>query len=532
VPPDDFPIVTRVFSNPLTGSILYSGLARPQALYVIIPNGNSLQLYRGAVMAYREFTRSSDQLLDDESWRGMVQKGDIPPAPPFTRSFYAEKSASEWLKELRAALGGQVAYDAREEIFWGLGSSVTDHDLPDLIQLLKDSKDSDEDFTAGIAGAIAKLNWGRYQNRLVDMLGAPDSTLSETAGGILVEKPEALDASILINEIDSQSTHGRRLRLMLISELPEQTVAASNTLCQAARSPDPGIRWQALMAIGQAHWKGNPPKELLTAALRDTNEIVAAASVRTMVRLGMTNMAAIFLNQLETNLQSGKPAEDAPQGEIEPITKDWEKNFRPVGGMHPGISSLLDPDNWDRQLRSIAGTQTEPREAGPMRFPPNPFMPSHNLDLTTELIAAFANLRYTPAVDELFKLRGTFYDDDATRALAVLSPARLSGVLLTTAFDKQIDGYERERALFALGNLSITNRVKDLIPLLDDTTPINYTHLVPTTPWRVRDRAAVTISIMLGWEDKRMPLSNLLMMNGKGRDAMMARVREWAKQVQ
>jgi hypothetical protein len=32
VPRDDFPIVTRVFSNPLTDSMLYAGLARPQAL--------------------------------------------------------------------------------------------------------------------------------------------------------------------------------------------------------------------------------------------------------------------------------------------------------------------------------------------------------------------------------------------------------------------------------------------------------------------------------------------------------------------
>ena len=41
VPRDDFPIVTRVFSNPLRGSMLYAGLARPQALYVIVPDGKS-----------------------------------------------------------------------------------------------------------------------------------------------------------------------------------------------------------------------------------------------------------------------------------------------------------------------------------------------------------------------------------------------------------------------------------------------------------------------------------------------------------
>ncbi len=70
VPRDDFPIVTRVFSNPLRDSMLYAGLARPQALYVIVPNGNSLQLYRGAVLTYREFVRPNEQPLEDQSSPG------------------------------------------------------------------------------------------------------------------------------------------------------------------------------------------------------------------------------------------------------------------------------------------------------------------------------------------------------------------------------------------------------------------------------------------------------------------------------
>ena len=45
VPRDDFPIVTRVFSNPRMDAMLYAGLARPQALYVIVPDGKALQLF-------------------------------------------------------------------------------------------------------------------------------------------------------------------------------------------------------------------------------------------------------------------------------------------------------------------------------------------------------------------------------------------------------------------------------------------------------------------------------------------------------
>ena len=81
-------MVTRVFSSPLTSSMLYAGVARPQALYVIIPQGKTLQLFCGAVLAYREFVRPNDPLLDDDSWREMIFKGQAPPPPPFTRSFF------------------------------------------------------------------------------------------------------------------------------------------------------------------------------------------------------------------------------------------------------------------------------------------------------------------------------------------------------------------------------------------------------------------------------------------------------------
>ena len=109
VPRDDFPMVTRVFACPTTDSMLYAGLARPQALYVIVPSGTKLQLYRGAVLAYREFVRRNDQLLDDDSWRELISKGQTPPTPPFTRSFYAEKSVAEWMKQLHAMRGVRSA---------------------------------------------------------------------------------------------------------------------------------------------------------------------------------------------------------------------------------------------------------------------------------------------------------------------------------------------------------------------------------------------------------------------------------------
>jgi len=86
-PDDDFPIVSRIFGIPITSSVLYAGVARPQALYVILPYKDRMQLYRGAVMSYREFERPEQEKLDDAGWLAMVRNGNVPPPPLFTTSF-------------------------------------------------------------------------------------------------------------------------------------------------------------------------------------------------------------------------------------------------------------------------------------------------------------------------------------------------------------------------------------------------------------------------------------------------------------
>ena len=52
------------------------------------------------MLTYREFVRPNDQLLDDASWRELIARGQTPPAPPFTKSFYAETTVAELLKKL------------------------------------------------------------------------------------------------------------------------------------------------------------------------------------------------------------------------------------------------------------------------------------------------------------------------------------------------------------------------------------------------------------------------------------------------
>ena len=125
----------------------------------------------------------------------------------------------------------------------------------------------------------------------------------------------------------------------------------------------------------------------------------------------------------------------------------------------------------------------------------------------------------------MFKLRGTDYDAEATRALAKLAPDRLTGELLATVRDKQIDSYVREQALITLAKIPATNRVRDLVPLLDDTTPIEYSRPLPGPAWRVCDRAAQTMAILLGWEH---PMT-LRFARPEQREELITRAQEWAK---
>jgi len=160
-------------------------------------------------------------------------------------------------------------------------------------------------------------------------------------------------------------------------------------------------------------------------------------------------------------------------------------------------------------------------------MPPTPYIFStHDYNLADELIAALGKLSYTPAAEELFKLRGTEYDSQATYALSQIAPERLADALLTTAKDKQIDSYMREQAMVALCNISATNRVRDLIPLLEDETAITYTKPVRGAEWRVCDRAAASIAILLGWESRMAPM--LFMRPGK-QEETLTRAREWAR---
>ena len=521
VPRDDFPIVTRVFSNPLTDSMLYAGLARPQALYVIVPDGDSQQLYRGAVLTYREFVRPNTQLLDDESWREMVSKARTPPAPLFTRSFYAETSVTELMNRLQAlAKNKDPSYGDIEEMLWQIGSRATQTDLPELLEVLTHVKgDERGDIVEGVAEIIARLPWEPHQKLLAELLASGDSLLADASARILAERPAALDTAALVSGFNRQPPRARRLYCAILSRLPQQTEATCKLLLQALRDREAGVRWQSALAIGTAGWNTPESQAALLESLNDTNEVVAAVAAHSLARLEVTNAAPSLFAKLKTWLQSTNTSPEELQRQASAVTRDIRSDFN-----RGAAYQLLDPDNLEMRFRVRVPDRV--KQMASLRLPPQPFaLPTHDYTLADALIEALGELGYTAAADELFKFRGTDHDAEATRALNKLVPHRLTDELLATAKDKQVDSYLRERALVTLCNISATNRVRDIVPLLDDVTPIVYSQTLPGAEWRICDRAATAISVLLGWESRMMPTY----VRPEQREEMMTRVREWAK---
>jgi hypothetical protein len=528
VPRDNFPIVTRVFSNPLSDSMLYAGLARPQALYVIASDGKSSQLYRGAVMTYREFVRPNDQLLDDDSWRELVSKGQTPPAPPFTRSFCAETSAAELIERLKAqGTRENFNYGDIDETMWQIRSRATTNDLPALLNLLVTSTNSADSVTPEIAEIIARLRWEPYQADLVNLLATPDSILADSAAQILIQRPMSLDVKKLISDFQSQPPRARRCYCVLLGSVAHESEAAGNLLLGATHDVDDGVRWQAVLAIGSTNWNGERSVTALLECLEDANQFVAAAAAHSLARRRATNAAPKLLGELERRIQSNRPSDDDTRLQIKAITADMERSSRPVGGYSGGLQSVLDPDNLS--LRLSLRVPDRAKQMAARRLPPQPFaFPLHDFTLVDALIEGLADLRYTPAVDELLKLRGTAYDTAATRALSQIVPERLAADLLAKARDNQLDSYLREQALVKLCNLALTNSVREIVPLLEDVTPIVYERSLPGPEWRICDRAAVSIALMLGWEE---PI-RLRYLTPERREELIKRARDWAKTVQ
>ena len=370
-----------------------------------------------------------------------------------------------------------------------------------------------------MAEIIARLPWESHQKQLVELLASADNVLADSVARILTERPAALDTAALISRFNRQPPRTRRLYCAILSRLPQQTEATRKVLLQALRDREDGVRWQAALAIGKAAWNDPRSHSALLESLKDTNEVVAAAAAHSLARLGVTNAAPALLAKLKARLHSTNTSREELERQSSAVMRDIRSDFN-----RGPAYQLLDPDHLEMRFRVRVPNRANQRAS--MRLPPQPFaLPNHDYSLADALIEALGDLGHTPAADELFKLKGTDYDAEATRALNKLAPDRLTNDLLVTAKDKQVDSYVRERAMVTLCNISATNRVRDIVPLLDDVTPIVYSRALPGPEWRICDRAAMTIAVLLGWES-RMPPTYV---RPEQREKTMTRVREWAK---
>ena len=436
VPRDDFPIVTRVFSNPRMDAMLYAGLARPQALYVIVPDGKALQLFRGAVLTYREFVRANEQLLDDDSWRDLVRKGQTPPAPPFTRSFYADTSVAELLKKLRAQTQKEdVDEGETEEILWQIGSRATQQDLPELFEMMTHTKGEDGrwDIVDGPVEIIGRLPWESRQRQLADLLGSSDNMRAKAVARIFIEHSAAVDSTLLTSGFTHQSPRKRRLACAILSYLPHPTETTRQTLLLALQDAAAGVRWQAVLAIGKAGWNDAQSCSALMQALSDTNQFVGSTAAYSLARLGATNSAPFLFAKLKTVLSSTTIPIEALEQQCLEITRD-------LRGEENHALSVLDPDHLETRMYVSGEVAGNLKRRAAMRLPPAPFnLPMHSYDLAAGLIEALGDLKYAPAADELFKLSSTDYAGAALAALGKLAPDRLTVQLMTTVKDKQTD---------------------------------------------------------------------------------------------
>jgi len=84
-PRDDHPHVVPVGVTPDATAVLNVGVARPDALYLILDTPEGPALYLGAMLSYRGTL--DQQPLTDSEWIARIRAGKCPPALRFTRKF-------------------------------------------------------------------------------------------------------------------------------------------------------------------------------------------------------------------------------------------------------------------------------------------------------------------------------------------------------------------------------------------------------------------------------------------------------------
>jgi hypothetical protein len=103
--------------------VLEEAVGRINELYAVVPlvtaDGSiQLQVAKGGVFAYYEFSWPAEDRLTDEAWRGMLDDGTAPPAPEWTASFMTDQT------EEAALLQGIYSFErGLSPAYWDLDTS-------------------------------------------------------------------------------------------------------------------------------------------------------------------------------------------------------------------------------------------------------------------------------------------------------------------------------------------------------------------------------------------------------------------------
>jgi HEAT repeat protein len=319
-----------------------------------------------------------------------------------------------------------------------------------------------------------------------------------------LKHPEWLDVAALSTNFDGSTARTRRVYVLLLGRV-KPTDQTRAVLLRALRDDAPGVRWQAVLAVGGATWDAAQKIQPLLDRLNDSNELVAAVAARDLGRIGAASVAPVLFTNLEQRLKVPATGAAAFQEQFEAVQDNILVNIT-------GQSTPFDPDN----LLRHAQTGRMRRFGVDVR--------RDQFTVVSALIEALGDLHYQAAADAILGLLDGRNANAAAKALKKLAPEKLSARLMTIAADKNAPPQARDDALLLLSDIAGANPMAGLIPLLDDHTVVPGVRLMQGREWRICDRAATTLAALMGRTVRIAPMTPT-----EQRDEQIEQVRQWLK---
>jgi HEAT repeat protein len=499
----------RKLDGQKTGQIRWAGLGNCASLYIILPSKGRYQIYRGAVLTYREFNKAESDKFDDKTWRDLTAKGDVPAPPAFTLAFRAEKNVPDILDEIAFETSNPAAESYRDtpELLQELRSRAKDTDVPALVEALpKIGLEGDPGVADGVAACVAALNWRDKQGDIVRVMKQDEGARAKTAASILFTHPEWVDGNMICAAYTNSSPASRVVCAGLLGRI-SQTPQTRSVLLRALNDDAAAVRWAAVFSIDAAHWKISEKIPPLLERLNDSNCYIAAASAFVLGNIRATNAAPVLFTNLQQRLQDPQPDALAASEQYAAVLNDMPRS----AGL--AESNFYDP----YQLLSRAQNGMAARRV-PTMEEREPFT------LVGALIEALGKLHYQPATQLFLDSLSGKNAAPAAHALKILAPDKLLPRLIAVAGDKTAAVANRDQALLLLGEVGSPDAAAAIVPLLDDRTGVPGFRPMPGRDWRVCDRAALTVAALLGRQLRMAP-----MMPTEMRDQQIEQVRQWVK---